>query len=80
MTAAIIGGIASSHTPTIAYAFDNREKEDPVWGPIFTRFAPVMQWPEDKVQDVLLFIDNDRTTLFFFDHYSLSALLGRRQR
>jgi gallate dioxygenase len=76
--AQIVGGIASSHTPTIAYAFDNIERQDPVWGPIFDGFAPVMQWIKDKAPDVLLFIYNDHITSFFFDHYSHFALgVGR---
>jgi gallate dioxygenase len=72
--ATIVGGIASSHTPTIAYAFDNVERQDPVWGPIFDGFSPVMQWLQRKAPDVLLFIYNDHITSFFFDHYSHFAL------
>lgn len=72
--ARIVGGIASSHTPTIAYAFDNIERQDPVWGPIFEGFAPVQQWLEQKAPDVLVFIYNDHITSFFFDHYSHFAL------
>lgn len=72
--AEIVGGIASSHTPTIAYAFDNIEKQDPVWGPIFEGFTPVQQWLKEKAPDVLLFIYNDHITSFFFDHYSHFSL------
>jgi len=72
--ATIVGGIGCSHTPTIAYAFDNVEREDPVWGPIFEGFAPVQQWLQEKAPDVLLFIYNDHITSFFFDHYSHFAL------
>ena len=31
--ARIIGAIATSHTPTIGFAFDNKKQEDPVWKP-----------------------------------------------
>ena len=72
--ARIVGGIGASHTPTIAYAFDNMDQEDPVWGPIFEGFAPVQQWLKDKAPDVLVFIYNDHITSFFFDHYSHFAL------
>jgi gallate dioxygenase len=72
--ATIVGGIGASHTPTIAYAFDNINKRDPVWGPIFEGFAPVQQWLKDKAPDALLFIYNDHITSFFFDHYSHFAL------
>jgi len=72
--AEIVGGIASSHTPTIAYAFDNVQREDPVWGPIFEGFEPVQNWLREKGPDVLIFIYNDHITSFFFDHYSHFAL------
>jgi gallate dioxygenase len=72
--ATIVGGIAASHTPSIAYAFDTQKPDDPVWAPIFEGFAPVGAWLQDKAPDVLLFIYNDHVTSFFFDHYSNFAL------
>lgn len=72
--ATLIGGIAASHTPTIGFAFDRDKRDDPVWAPIFTAFAPVAGWLEAKRPDVLLFIYNDHVTSFFFDHYSAFAL------
>jgi len=72
--ASIIGAIAASHTPTIGFAFDRDKRDDPVWAPIFTAFAPVREWLERKQPDVLLFIYNDHVTSFFFDHYSAFAL------
>src|SRR5215813_10750419 len=72
--ARIIGGIATSHTPTIGFAFDAKKDEDPVWKPIFEGYAPVTKWLADKKPDVLVYIFNDHVTLFFFDHYSAFAL------
>ncbi len=72
--ATIIGGIAASHTPTIGFAFDRDKRDDPVWAPIFTAFAPVQAWLEATRPDVLLMIYNDHITSFFFDHYSAFAL------
>jgi gallate dioxygenase len=72
--ARIIGGIACSHTPTIGFAHDKHRSDDPVWGPIFTAFAPVRQWLEDRAPDAAIFIYNDHVTSFFFDHYSAFAL------
>jgi len=68
--ATIVGGIASSHTPSIAYAFDTQTAENPVWAPIFEGFAPVRTWLEKKKPDVLFWVYNDHATSFFFDHYS----------
>jgi gallate dioxygenase len=72
--ARIIGAIATSHTPTIGFAFDKNQKDDPVWGPIFKAFAPVRAWLEEKKPDVMFVIYNDHITSFFFDHYSAFAL------
>jgi gallate dioxygenase len=72
--ARIIGGLASSHTPTIGFAFDRDKRDDPAWTPIFELFQPLQRWLAEKKPDVLLFIFNDHVTSFFFDHYSAFAL------
>jgi len=72
--AKIIGGIAVSHTPAIAFAVDADKADDPAWKPIFEGFAPVRKWLADKKPDVLFFVYNDHVTSFFFDHYSNFAL------
>ncbi len=71
--ARIVGGIATSHTPTIAFAKDANKQDDPVWKPIFDGYEPVKQWLRDKAPDVLVYIYNDHMTAFF-DHYSHFAL------
>ncbi len=68
--ATIVGGIATSHTPTIGFALDAKKQEDPVWAPIFAGYEPVRKWLAEKKPDVLFFIYNDHITSFFFDHYS----------
>ena len=72
--ATIIGGIATSHTPTIGFALDANKQNDPVWAPIFEGYKPVQQWLADKKPDVLFYIFNDHITSFAFDHYSHFAL------
>jgi gallate dioxygenase len=72
--ARIVGGVATSHTPSIAFAVDTQKAEDPVWAPIFEGFAPVRKWLEETAPDVLFYIYNDHVTSFFFDHYSNFAL------
>lgn len=72
--ARILGAIASSHTPTIGFALDQRKGDDPVWAPIFAAYEPIRAWLADKRPDVLLFVYNDHVTSFFFDHYSAFAL------
>jgi gallate dioxygenase len=72
--ATIVGGIASSHTPTIGFALDTNKQQDAVWAPIFAGYKPVQRWLAEKQPDVLFFIFNDHITSFFFDHYSHFAL------
>ena len=77
--ATIVGGIASSHTPTIGFALDTNKQQDAVWAPIFEGYKPVQRWLAEKQPDVLFFIFNDHITSFFFDHYSHFALgVGER--
>lgn len=77
--AQIIGAIATSHTPTIGFAFDRDKQHDPVWAPIFEAFKPVQAWLAERKPDVLFFIYNDHVTSFFFDHYSAFSLgVGER--
>jgi len=72
--ARILGGIATSHSPTIGFALDRQKQDDPAWAPIFKAYRPVRQWLADKKPDVLFLIFNDHVTSFFFDHYSHFSL------
>lgn len=72
--ATIIGGVAASHTPSIAFAHDTQKPDDPVWAPVFEGFAPVRAWLAEKKPDLLFYVYNDHVTSFFFDHYSNFAL------
>ncbi len=77
--ATIVGGIASSHTPTIGFALDAGKQKDPAWAPIFEGYEPVRRWLAEKKPDVLFMVFNDHITSFFFDHYSHFALgVGER--
>jgi gallate dioxygenase len=72
--ARIIGGIGVSHSPTIGFAKDKNQQNDPVWAPIFEAFAPIKEWLREKNPDALFVISNDHVTSFFFDHYSAFTL------
>ena len=72
--ARIIGAIATSHTPTIGFAFDASKQQDPVWKPIFEGYQPIAAWLQEKKPDALFVIYNDHVSSFFFDHYSAFTL------
>ena len=66
----IIGGFATSHTPTIGFACDTGKQNDAVWKPIFEGYEPVKKWLSDNKPDVIFYVFNDHMTSFFIDHYS----------
>lgn len=70
----IVGGIATSHTPTIGFALDHNKQDDAVWKPIFEAYEPIKRWLREKAPDALVVIYNDHVTSFFFDHYSAFCL------
>jgi protocatechuate 4,5-dioxygenase beta chain len=72
--ATIIGGIGTSHVPTIGLAVDRQKQGDPDWAPLFKGYEPVARWLADKKPDVLFFCFNDHATTFFFDRYPTFAL------
>jgi len=77
--ARIIGGIGTSHVPTIGVAYDKGRQADPAWAPLFEGYRPVAKWLADKQPDVLLFFYNDHATTMFFDLYPTFALgVGER--
>lgn len=77
--ATIIGGIGTSHVPTIGVAYDKGKQEDPAWKPLFDGYRPVADWLREQRVDALVFIYNDHCTTFFFDLYPTFALgVGER--
>jgi hypothetical protein len=72
--ATIIGGIGTSHVPTIGVAYDRRKQQDPAWMPLFAGYDPVAQWLAAQKPDALVFFYNDHATSFFFDLYPTFAL------
>ena len=72
--ATILGGIGTSHVPTIGGAYDRKKQDDPDWAPLFRGYERVAEWLAEKKPDVLVFFYNDHASTFFFDHYPTFAL------
>jgi hypothetical protein len=72
--ARIIGGIGTSHVPTIGTTFDKGRHREPAWAPLFEGYKPVARWIEEQKPDVLLFFYNDHANSFFFDLYPTFAI------
>jgi gallate dioxygenase len=72
--ARIIGGIGTSHVPTIGVAFDRQKQNDPDWAPLFKQYEPLVAWLAEKKPDVVVYFYNDHATTFFFDLYPTFAI------
>lgn len=72
--ATIIGGIGTSHAPSLAWAFDHARQSDPDWKPLFDGYAPAKQWLEANPPDVIVAFYNDHMNRFFFDAYPTFAI------
>ncbi|MFT4020578.1 MAG: gallate dioxygenase [Acinetobacter sp.] len=72
--AKIVGGIGSSHVPTIGVAYDKGKQDDPAWKPLFDGYQPIADWLKHEKVDALVMIYNDHCSSFFFDFYPTFAL------
>lgn len=70
----IVGGIGTSHTPSIAHAYDRGEQETALWKPLFDGYGPAKDWLARTAPDVLIFFYNDHMNRFFLDAYPTFAL------
>ncbi len=72
--ATIIGGIGSSHAPTIGVAYDRGQQADPNWAPLFTGYEPARAWLDEIKPDIFLVVYNDHANQFFFNAWPTFAL------
>ena len=72
--ARIVGGIATSHAPSMAYAYDKGFEQDPRWKPLFDGYKPARAWLKQAAPDVLIVFYNDHMDRFFFDAYPTFAI------
>ena len=70
----IIGGIGTSHVPTIGVVYDKKRGAEPAWKPLFDGYLPVAEWLRQHQPDVLIVFYNDHANSFFFDFYPTFAL------
>jgi len=75
----LLGGIGTSHAPSIAHAYDKKLQADPLWAPLFDGFRPAKDWLARVKPDLMVVIYNDHMNRFFFDAYPTFALgVGER--
>ncbi len=72
--AVLIGGIGSSHAPSIAHAHDTGQQDRPEWKPLFDAYRPVREWLVHQRVDTMVIFYNDHLNHFQFSAYPTFAL------
>ncbi len=72
--ARIIGGLTTSHVPSIGGAIARGEQQTPYWKPFFDAFIPVHEWLAKEKPDLAIVIYNDHGLNFFFDRMPTFAV------
>ena len=65
--AKIVGGIATTHVPSIGKAIADKKQNDPYWRPFFRGFDFVHYWLAREKPDVAVVFYNDHGLNFFLD-------------
>lgn len=65
--AELIGGIGTSHVPSIAAAIDKGLRDSAEWAPFFDGYVPAQAWVRDRKPDIAVVVYNDHGNAFFLD-------------
>jgi protocatechuate 4,5-dioxygenase beta chain len=65
--AKLIGGVGTSHVPSIGAAIDNGKTGEPYWKTLFDGYEPARQWMREKSPDVAIVVYNDHASAFSLD-------------
>ncbi|KAA2235443.1 class III extradiol dioxygenase family protein [Salinarimonas soli] len=72
--AKLIGGLGTSHVPSIAMAIDKGLRDTPDWKPFFDGYVPGQDWVRENRPDVAVVIFNDHGNSFFLDRVPTFAV------
>ncbi|HLH96395.1 MAG TPA: class III extradiol dioxygenase family protein [Xanthobacteraceae bacterium] len=72
--ATIVGGIATTHVPSIGNAIAKGLQHDPYWRPFFDGFAHAHAWLEEARPDIAVVFYNDHGLNFFLDKLPTFAI------
>jgi protocatechuate 4,5-dioxygenase beta chain len=65
--ARIIGGVGTSHVPSIGAAVDHGKTQEPYWKPLFDGYEPARAWMREKAPDIAIIVYNDHASAFSLD-------------
>ena len=72
--AKLIGGVGTSHVPSIGVALDKGLRDKPDWKPFFDGYIPAQQWMAEQKPDIAIVIVNDHGNSFFLDRVPTFAV------
>ena len=72
--AKVVGGIGTSHAPSLAFAFDHDKHQEPEWIDLFAQYNVAKEWLASVRPDVIVAFYNDHLNQFFFDAYPTFAI------
>ena len=65
--AQVIGGLGTTHVPSIGKAIADHKEKDPYWKPFFSGFDYVHEWLSNAKPDIVVVFYNDHGLNFFLD-------------
>lgn len=65
--ARLLGGLGTSHVPSIAAAMDKGLQDTPEWKPFFDGYQPAQEWVSRNRPDVAVVVFNDHYNAMFLD-------------
>ena len=77
--ARILGGLGTSHIPTIAMALDRGLRDTPDWKPFFDGYIPGQDWVREQKPDVAVVVFNDHGNAMFLDRVPTFAIGTARE-
>ncbi|MGP3930422.1 class III extradiol dioxygenase family protein [Nonomuraea sp. KM88] len=72
--ARIVGGLGTSHVPSIGAALDKGLRDTPEWKPFFDGYAPAQEWVREQRPDVAVVVFNDHFNALFLDRVPTFAV------
>jgi protocatechuate 4,5-dioxygenase, beta chain len=65
--ATLVGGVGTSHIPSIGATIDHERTGDPYWQPLFDGIQPAREWIRKVKPDVVIVVYNDHASRFGLD-------------
>ncbi|NBE95598.1 protocatechuate 3,4-dioxygenase [Nonomuraea sp. KC401] len=72
--ARIVGGLGTSHVPSIGAALDKGLRDTPEWKPFFDGYVPAQEWVREQRPDVAVVVFNDHFNALFLDRVPTFAV------